>query len=88
MGLWAVDSTSGRMFTFCQMCAVMICLDAAGRLVGVGVESIQVRAYLLYWCEVLDHRCTSFEHSTLNTSGIPRGYLSLVIMVCSRHSDD
>lgn len=47
------------------MRAIVIRLNASGRVVGVDVEGIQERADLFDWREILDYRRASFKHLAL-----------------------
>jgi hypothetical protein len=42
------------VLTFVQVAAIVVCFDAAGRVGGVGVEGVQVCAYVFDWPEVLN----------------------------------
>lgn len=47
------------------MRAIVVCLDASGRVIGVDMEGIQECANLFDWREILDHRRARFKHLTL-----------------------
>lgn len=52
------------------MCAVVICLDAAGWIVGVNVECVEMGADLLDGRKVLGHAGARFEDATFGCAWI------------------
>lgn len=59
------------------MSAIVIGLDASGWIVGVEVECIEMCADLFYGREVLDHRSSALEYSTLHCSWIAWEFTSI-----------
>jgi hypothetical protein len=59
------------------MSAIVIGLDASGWIVGVGMECIEMRADLFHRREVLDHRSSALEDSTLHCPRIAWEFISV-----------
>lgn len=65
--------------TLCEMCAVMIGLNAAGWVGGVGVKRIEMGTDLFDWSEVLNHRCSGLQHLALHCPWVAWDFLMALL---------
>lgn len=71
----SICTGEGLYCTFCDMRTVVVCLDAAGRIVDVDVEGVQMSADLFYGREVLDNCGAGFEDLRFSCFGVAGGII-------------
>jgi hypothetical protein len=83
--MWQSVNAVG-MRTFCQVTAVVICLNETLGVIGIDVEGVQVRADALDWSEVLFGTVNIHIHVTMHCvqAGCMKGRRPHLSHACTR----